>query len=63
MVEVHDLAAVREEPTARLREAGWQSKERLGKTIWAHPDTGFYYSEEMAVQIETRRREGEGEQC
>lgn len=51
--EVHNLAAARENHTARLREAGWTSKERLGKTIWAHPESGCWYAEEMA-----RRREG-----
>lgn len=31
-----------------LVAAGWHPKERCGKTIWRHPETGFYYSEEMA---------------
>lgn len=31
-----------------LASADWHPKERCGKTIWRHPETGFYYSEEMA---------------
>ena len=27
---------------------GWEPKERCGKIIWKCPDTGFYYSQEMA---------------
>src|SRR5215213_4972311 len=28
----------------------WEPKERCGKIIWKCPDTGFYYSQEMATQ-------------
>lgn len=61
--EVHDLAAARDSHAKRLREAGWESKERLGKTIWQCP-SGWrcWYSEEMALDIETRQREGNGEE-
>lgn len=34
-----------------LVAAGWQPRQRCGKTIWRHPETGFYYSEEMAHQM------------
>lgn len=62
--EVHDLAAARERHTARLEEAGWQSKERCGKRIWCDPASGCWYAEEMALQIADRlRRECEGEEC
>ena len=35
----------------KLRAAGWESKDRVGKTIWLSPDNGFYHSQEMAVAI------------
>jgi len=36
-------------PEARkLLATGWEPKARCGKTIWKCPDTGFYYSQEMA---------------
>jgi hypothetical protein len=34
-----------------LRAAGWESKKRGQKTIWESPDNGFYYSQEMAIEI------------
>lgn len=61
MVEVHDLAAARESHTARLREAGWESKQRLRKRLWCDPAGGCWYSEGMALEIENWRREGNGE--
>lgn len=54
--QVYDLSVAREDYTARLREAGWRDKERLGKCIWAHPETGCWYSEEMALEMEARRK-------
>lgn len=35
----------------RLLAAGWVPMERAGKTIWASPRTGFWYSEEMAREL------------
>lgn len=35
----------------RLVAAGWEAKARCGKTIWASPQTGYWYSEEMAVEL------------
>jgi TubC N-terminal docking domain len=32
----------------KLLATGWEPKERCGKIIWKCPDTGFYYSQEMA---------------
>ena len=31
-----------------LMGAGWEPKERGGLVIWANPETGFYYSQEVA---------------
>lgn len=43
----------------KLEASGWKPKERCGKTIWASPENGFWYSEEMALlrlrQTEERR--------
>ena len=33
----------------RLLAAGWEPKERMGLTIWANPDTGFYCSQGVAL--------------
>jgi hypothetical protein len=36
----------------RLEEAGYKPKLSFGKrVIWEHPDTGFYYSEEVALHL------------
>jgi hypothetical protein len=35
----------------RLLAGGWVAKARCGKIIWASPQTGFWYSEEMALQL------------
>jgi hypothetical protein len=44
---VADIRAA--DPQARkLLAAGWEPKERCGKTIWESPEDGFYYSQEMA---------------
>src|SRR5215203_2160501 len=37
--------------TCKLFAARWEPKERCGKTIWRHPDNGFYFSQEMAVHF------------
>ena len=37
--------------TRKLLAAGWEPKERCRKTIWESPDTGFYYSQEMALYL------------
>jgi hypothetical protein len=43
----------------RLLAAGWVPKVRRGKTIWASPQTEFWYSEAMALQL-LRLDEGPG---
>lgn len=40
----------RDEEERRLLAAGWTPKERMGLVIWAHPETGFYYSREVALR-------------
>jgi hypothetical protein len=35
----------------RLLAAGWTPKVRSGKTIWASPRTGFWYSQEVALEL------------
>ncbi len=35
----------------RLLAAGWVPRVRRGKMIWASPQTGFWYSEEMAFEL------------
>jgi hypothetical protein len=35
----------------RLQAAGWKTKERCGKTIWQSPENGFWYWQEMALQL------------
>jgi len=37
-----------------LQAAGWKPKERCGKTIWQSPDNGFWYSQDMAMHLQTQ---------
>jgi hypothetical protein len=39
------------EDERRLIAAGWEPKERCGKTIWKRPDNGFYCSQETAAHF------------
>ncbi len=34
-----------------LIAAGWKPKERGGLVIWANPERGFYYSQEVALHL------------
>ena len=34
-----------------LRAVGWESVERDGVAIWQCPDHGFYYSQDVAVEL------------
>jgi hypothetical protein len=38
-----------------LIAAGWKPKERGGLVIWANPETGFYYSQEVALHLLKQR--------
>jgi hypothetical protein len=38
-----------------LIAAGWKPKERGRLVIWANPETGFYYSQEVALHLLKRR--------
>jgi hypothetical protein len=40
-----------EEEERNLIAASWQPKERDGLLIWANPETGFYYSQEVALHL------------
>lgn len=65
VANLYHLGAAREDPTARLREAGWEPKVRCGKRIWRDPTGGGWYSEEMALEMARRgnpRSEGNGEE-
>jgi len=44
--------AVGLDPAVReLRAAGWKPKERSGKTIYQSPQSGFWYSQKIALQV------------
>jgi hypothetical protein len=34
-----------------LRAVGWEPVERGGVAIWQCPDHGFYYSQDVAVEL------------
>jgi hypothetical protein len=36
---------------AHLLAAGWEPKVRCDRTIWESPRTGFWYSEEVALEM------------
>ncbi len=38
-----------EDEHRRLLVAGFKPKERGGLVVWANPETGFYFSQEMAA--------------
>ena len=33
-----------------LKEAGWESVDRMGKRVWRHPETGHLYPQGPALQ-------------
>ena len=37
-----------------LEVAGFKSKERCGQTIWQSPDNGFWYSQDMAMHLQSQ---------
>ena len=43
------------EEERRLIAAGWKPKVRGGLIIWANPETGFYYSQKVALHLLKRR--------
>ncbi len=44
----------------RLEEAGYKPKISFGgRVIWERPDTGFWVSEEMALHLLDKSKEGE----
>jgi hypothetical protein len=43
------------EEERKLIAAGWKPRQRGGFVIWANPETGFYYSQEVALhRLEAR---------
>ncbi len=56
---VAELRAVNPE-ARKLLGAGWEPKERCGKTIWGSPDNGFYFSQEMATRFLGRELDNVG---
>ncbi len=53
-VDISAARAPRDEDERRLLAAGWSPKERGGLVIWANPETGFYFSQEMAAYFPSR---------
>ena len=49
VVEINTARTPRVEDEQRLIVAGWAPKERMGLVIWANPETGFYFSQEVAL--------------
>jgi hypothetical protein len=44
----------------RLEEAGYRPKISFGeRVIWERPDTGFWVSQEMALQLLEKSKDGE----
>jgi hypothetical protein len=39
----------------RLVAAGWKPKERGGLVIWENPETGFFFSQAVALHLLQRR--------
>jgi hypothetical protein len=61
-----DRGPIRDQPEAvpvdleaqqrELKEAGWEPIERLGKTVWRHPESGHCYPQGPAIQRLRRDR-------
>jgi len=43
----------------KLKAAGFKPRARGGKVIWQRPDTGFWFSQEMALRLLERRKREE----
>lgn len=54
------FAVERDPDDRRLIAAGWSPKDRCGPkdlSIWANPETGFYFSREVALHCLGQRSE------
>ena len=38
----------------KLRAAGWKPKERCGKTIWQSSENFYWYSQDMAMHLQSQ---------
>ncbi len=34
-----------------LEDAGWEPVERLGKTVWRNPKSGYLYPQDVALRL------------
>ena len=50
------LAVGLDQVVRALRAAGWKPKERCSKTIWQSQDNGFWYSQDMAMHLQSQER-------
>jgi hypothetical protein len=55
VVDIDTARIPRDEDERNLIAAGWEPKERMGLVIWANPETGFYFSQEMALLHHLKR--------
>lgn len=39
------------EDRRKLEAAGWEPDERVGGTVWRHPETGIYYEQDKAMTL------------
>lgn len=42
---------------SELEDAGWEPIERLGKTVWRNPESGYLYPQDVAITLVRRRAE------
>ncbi len=60
VTDINTARVLQGEDERRLLAAGWSPRERCGpleKTIWANPETGFYFSQEVALHSLDQRSE------
>lgn len=59
VVDIRTIRPVQRDPDERrLLAAGWTPKDRRGPkelSIWANPESGFYYSQEVALHCLDQR--------
>lgn len=54
-IDINTTYVPRTEDERHLLADGWSPKERMGLTIWANPESGFYFSQEVALHYLDQR--------
>jgi hypothetical protein len=47
----HSVSDERDEERLELEAAGWRPEDRYGETVWQNSESGFWYSQRVAITI------------